>query len=72
MPHTLKAGNRVELQDSLMGIRNLISRMFFQKAFAKGTRKQQRQICQTLAAGISLAMILPLALILYFVIQNFV
>ena len=73
MQQTLKSSSsHAEIPVTLMGIRNLLSSSMYRKPFENVSASQKNTVCQTIAAGVSLAMIMPVAAILYFVIQNFV
>ena len=73
MSQTLKATHKTAANPvTLVGVRNLMSGTLYKKPFENVSATQKNTICQTIAAGVSLAMILPVAVIVYFVIQNFV
>ena len=55
----------------MMGVKNVFSHFLYHKPFLKIERRQKAGICQALAAGVSLAMILPVAVILYYIINSF-
>jgi len=71
MPQILKAEIQTSSPVSMAGVKNVFSNLLYRKPFMSIERHQKEMLCQALAAGFSLAMILPLAVILYYLINNF-
>lgn len=69
MPQFLKADIQTSSPVLMAGVKNVFSKLLFRKPFDKIERRQKVGMCQALAVGISLAMILPVAMIIYYLIN---
>ena len=72
MPQILKADIQTSSPVSMVGVKNVFSNLLYRKPFERIERGQKAGICQALAAGLSVSVIIPVAMILYFIIQRFV
>ena len=70
MPQIFKAETSVHVMPSMLGIRNILAIILYKQSFGKLTARRKSRVCQLIAAVVSILMIVPVAVLIYFVVSG--